>query len=230
MTESREGVGVSDPSDVDQAAADEAFDEEVAEGPSRMMARLGAQIRRRRRALGLSMNDLAGQTSLSISFISMVEQGKSDISLGRLTRIMEVLNLLWIDVMEDEPARSPVITRSPVVSNPLGDGTVRLQALAPALRGFPMHNRMSYEPGAVLEAGDHLYPFGETFCLVLEGEVLFDFHEGGLVLLAAGDSVSYSNAEFKQARNPGRTLATVYVETIGSSTTVEDEYRDEIWL
>jgi transcriptional regulator with XRE-family HTH domain len=200
-------------------------------GLSDMLLRLGSDVRRRRRSLGLSLSDLAERTGLSISFISMVEQGKSDISIGRLTRIMEALQMVWIDMLGEVQSLKPIVRRADEELRPIAEGSVFVQILASGLRGIPVHSRLIFEPGASLQFSDLKVPVGETFCLVMAGEVLFDFGESNLALLSEGDSIAYENASFRQARNPGRTQAVMYQEIIaGLGADLRRPDATDVWM
>ena len=55
------------------------------------MPRVGEVIRRLRRKRGFSLRDLAERSGLSQSFLGAVERGQSDISVGRLSQVAQVL-------------------------------------------------------------------------------------------------------------------------------------------
>jgi transcriptional regulator with XRE-family HTH domain len=50
---------------------------------------VGAQLRALRGARRLSLGDVAKGTGISASFLSLVENGRSDITIGRLTRLVD---------------------------------------------------------------------------------------------------------------------------------------------
>jgi DNA-binding Xre family transcriptional regulator len=54
---------------------------------------LALTLRRLRAERGLSQSDLARVTGISSSFLSLVEQGRSDITIGRLLRLAEFYDL-----------------------------------------------------------------------------------------------------------------------------------------
>lgn len=54
---------------------------------------VGAIIRRLRRQRGLSLDDLARLSGVSASFLSAVERGASDISVGRLAKVAHAFGL-----------------------------------------------------------------------------------------------------------------------------------------
>ena len=51
-------------------------------------AGLGSALRAARRRKSLSLSDVAAATGISPSFLSLVENGKSDITIGRLVRLV----------------------------------------------------------------------------------------------------------------------------------------------
>ena len=58
-----------------------------------MASALGAQLRARRRALGLTQQQLADLAGVSVRFLRNVEQGKPRIQLDTLTALLDPLGL-----------------------------------------------------------------------------------------------------------------------------------------
>jgi transcriptional regulator with XRE-family HTH domain len=75
---------------VETAPVDAASAEEVPVAHA-AMPRVGEVIRRLRRQRGFSLRDLAERSGLSQSFLGAVERGQSDISVGRLSQVAQVL-------------------------------------------------------------------------------------------------------------------------------------------
>lgn len=67
---------------------------------NKMNLYIGAQIRRRRKALGISMRELAEKSQLTAGFIGQIEQGRSTPSLATLIRIAETLQTPVSDILE----------------------------------------------------------------------------------------------------------------------------------
>ncbi len=63
-------------------------------------ARLGSAIRAVRTSRGLSVSELARRSELSQSFLSQVEIGNTDISVGRLVRVAEALDVALADLVD----------------------------------------------------------------------------------------------------------------------------------
>ena len=55
------------------------------------MIEVGTRIRALREGMGFSLRDLAERSGLSQSFLGAVERGQSDISVGRLSQVAQVL-------------------------------------------------------------------------------------------------------------------------------------------
>src|SRR4051812_49764989 len=78
----------------------------MASQPDWSAEQLGRTLRELRTARGLRLSDLARDTGLSASFLSQVEQGQSDIAVGRLMRIAHALQVPMTDLV-DLPAAPP---------------------------------------------------------------------------------------------------------------------------
>jgi transcriptional regulator with XRE-family HTH domain len=68
---------------------------------------VGARVRLRRQALGMSQTELAQAIGLTFQQIQKYEQGKNRIGAGRLAKIAEVLRVPVAHFFEDLPAPGP---------------------------------------------------------------------------------------------------------------------------
>ena len=79
------------------------------EGPHRLDLAIGQRIRERRRALGLSQQDLAEGLGVSFQQIQKYERGANRVSFSRLVEIAGVLRCRLDDLAEGlTPDRAPV--------------------------------------------------------------------------------------------------------------------------
>lgn len=72
--------------------------------------RIGAVVRQLREATGLSQEELAEQSGLHRTYISLVERGRRNITVDALSQIAEALNVYpsrLIAEAEKEPGTSP---------------------------------------------------------------------------------------------------------------------------
>src|SRR5688572_18730681 len=73
---------------------------------------LAEGLRALRLSKGLSLKEVALATEISTSFLSLVENGKSDITIGRLVRLVNLYGVTLTDLIPPRPDDSePEITR-----------------------------------------------------------------------------------------------------------------------
>ncbi len=166
---------------------------------------LGATLRRLRTDRGHSLVDVANGTGLSTSFLSLVENGRSDISTGRLYRVAHFLGVGLADLLDMEPPRGPHVVRASerrpvefpgdsVTVFPLSDDRGSL-AMGPTYTVL--------EPGGgapdlpIIEGTEHV-------AFVIAGSLEVGLASGRTFTLDAGDSV-YLTAEDqpRHTRNVG---------------------------
>lgn len=70
-------------------------------GPSEILLRVGAQVRRRRQSLDLSMRELAERAGLSPRFVADVEAGNGNIAVGRLAGIANALDVPLAELVRE---------------------------------------------------------------------------------------------------------------------------------
>ncbi len=75
------------------------------------LAPLGQAVRRARLGSGLTLKDLAARSSLSVRFLSDLERGKGNISIGRLMQVARALGVRLKDLVAvlDAPNRARIV-------------------------------------------------------------------------------------------------------------------------
>jgi transcriptional regulator with XRE-family HTH domain len=183
-------------------AAAEAGREDVSPGAAQ--PELGRALRRIRLERQYSLAEVAQATDISTSFLSIVENGHSDITIGRLMRLLAFYGVHVGDLLP-HPPQQRTVTR-------MGEGLelrspaegVTLYLLAPDTDRTMMPVLVVREPNARI---DNLKPHeGETFVYVLEGSVLFEREGEAPFVLRPGDAAYY-------AGNRPPTITTVGPET-----------------
>lgn len=164
---------------------------------------LGQRLRAARLARRYSLADVADLTGMSRSFLSMVENGKTNISATRLQKLANVFGLSISDLLPDEQSRHLIqIVRR-------GEGA--------ALRGFSegvtanllirdMQRRIQpvllvLGPGRS-HVNEHGHA-GEEFVYVLEGTLEVSVDDAPFESLSAGDAAFYPSALSHRFHNPG---------------------------
>ena len=150
----------------------------------------------------MSVSELARRSDVSQSFLSQVEMGRTDISVGRLVRLARALDVGLSDLIDHRgPASDRVVRADERVEIPTRSNGMRLYLLASSLDSTRINGWGYLEPGAV--AGPiYSSPGSESFLCVLEGAVQIDLSVGRALTLNAGDSASYPAHEFAGMSNP----------------------------
>jgi transcriptional regulator with XRE-family HTH domain len=151
---------------------------------------LGQALRALRKQRGLPLTEVADSTRLSASFLSLVENGKSDITIGRLTRLVEYYGISIADLLPGSPPADPDVVRHDEmrpVHSPAEGIDLYLLAADTARTMMPMF--LQFEPGARLaEYGRHV---GEEWVYVLSGQLELELEGASPRILGPGDSAYY---------------------------------------
>lgn len=179
----------------------------------------GDRLRAVRTARGVSLAQVEAATGISASFLSLVEQGRSDMSIGRLMRLVSYYEVDLAELVADIPAERQVdveVLRSgdrPVFHSPSEGIDMFVFGRGPSWGLSPV--LCVHEPNGSITIDDTAGV--ETFVYVIEGRFRFDFGDAEPVVLEAGDGAVY--------RSPGHYTLTNTAEgpgqILGVGTPVE---------
>jgi transcriptional regulator with XRE-family HTH domain len=151
---------------------------------------LAERLRQARVARNLSLAEVAEATDISTSFLSLVERGRSDITIGRLVRLVHFYDISIVDLIPSEGAKSPELVRIQdrrLLHSPAEGIDVFL--LGPDTQRTMMPMLLEFEPGAHLaEYGQHE---GEEWVYVVEGRLSLEFEDSEPTQLEPGDGAYY---------------------------------------
>jgi transcriptional regulator with XRE-family HTH domain len=165
---------------------------------------LGQQLRALRHARGYSLTEVSEKAGISASFLSFVETGKNDITIGRLVKLVDLYGVSVEELLQRRVGEEPPNRPRELVSSP-AEG-VRIYLLAPNTRRLMMPVITVFEPGArTVEPTVHE---GEEFVYVLEGviAVTLDSEE---TILNPGQSLFFDARKPHEYRNAGQGEARV---------------------
>lgn len=151
---------------------------------------LGRRLRLLRASRGLSLAEVAAATAISPSFLSVVENGQSDITVSRLMRLVNWYEVSIADLIQ-EPDRSAVrvVRDDERRSLELTDEGISIFMLTSDGQHSMMPVLNVYRPGgAMSEFAQH---DGEEFVHVLEGAIELTIRNGEQIVLSPGDSAYY---------------------------------------
>jgi transcriptional regulator with XRE-family HTH domain len=161
----------------------------------------GVEIRAMRRALNMTLGDLADASDLSVSFLSFVERGKKQPSLDALQRISKALGVevgwLFPSSPNDDPVENAYVVRKGfrrrIDYSRLADTAYLGETdflLSPSVDGQLVMSMMQFAPGG--HSGDNaLSHEGEEAGYVLTGQLTLEV-DGHVLILEEGDSFGFS--------------------------------------
>ena len=168
-------------------------------------ADLGANVRRRRLALGQTLDQLADASGVSPTMLSEVERSVKNPTVKLAYQIARALGCALTDLLEDEGAPPPVVVRAADRRSLVDpDSGVERHALSPDMlrrglefvwyvlpAGTSAGEMAANRPGIV----EHATVIAGTLTLLLGGEP----HE-----LGRGDGITYGPQTTVEYRNDGR--------------------------
>jgi transcriptional regulator with XRE-family HTH domain len=157
-------------------------------------AALGAALRRARKARGLSLAQVAAETSVSRSLLSLIETGRSDITIGRLTRLAQLYDIRLADLVPEPRHPDPIVVRADDRRglHYTAEG-IDVEILVPEGPHTMQALLATFEPRAAME--DYIVQLTEQFVHVVEGHVRTQFGDGRELELHAGDSATFVSGE-----------------------------------
>ncbi|MGH2939861.1 MAG: helix-turn-helix domain-containing protein [Solirubrobacterales bacterium] len=187
---------------------------------------LGTRLRALRTERGLSLSQLEAATRISSSFLSLVESGKSDITISRLVRLADFFEVELSDLVEGSR-----VERSPLEVIRDGEGSVLASSSEGIVTRFLGHQRWQlspritdYDAGAMIEiaggeqAVREILHHRELFIYIVSGTFEITVHGQEPVTLSRGDVVLIRDGADRVV-NTGRRAARLLIVgvTLGSS-------------
>lgn len=168
------------------------------------LPQLSTKLRAARQQRNLSLAEVADGTQISASFLSLVENGKSDITIGRLTRLVEFLGISITDLIHaEQPADAHIVRRDERRRLFSAVEDIDVALLTPDTNRLMMPLLLEFEPGAErAEYGTHA-PGTQEFLHVIAGELALEI-DGVTRRLRAGDSAYYDGDRPHLFRNASK--------------------------
>jgi transcriptional regulator with XRE-family HTH domain len=172
---------------------------------------LGPVLRAARRSRGMSLAQVAAATGISRSLLSLIETGRSDVTVGRLSRLATLYGLSVGELLaESDQGEAVVVRRKERQRLHSGAEGVDIYGLAPSHRQMFAFVAV-WEPGGALdEFASHE---GEEVALVIEGRMRVEFEGADAIELERGDTVYYDSSRPHRWSNAGDVLARVVAVT-----------------
>jgi transcriptional regulator with XRE-family HTH domain len=153
-------------------------------------ASIGIKLREHRKALKLSMKEVAKAAGLSIGFISQVERNLTAPSLSSLSSIAKVLNTDISTFLSQPDGKSSFTRNKERAVYALSHRGLQYERLSASFPGSVLNSVIMHEmPGHKLESIKHE---GEEFFYILEGAITV-YIDGEENILEIGDSIHFDS-------------------------------------
>ncbi|SJN26031.1 Transcriptional regulator [Mycetocola reblochoni REB411] len=162
---------------------------------------LGARVRELRGITGLSMRDLAVKAGVSAGYVSQIEKGQANASLGVLRAIADAFGIPWLELFGPAPRHGRLLRHG---DRPrlFSDGGVEHYGITQAPIGNVEVLVSVYQPGEGTGADDYTHGDSQEICLVQRGTLRLTVN-GEQHDLGPGDSIEYRTSSPHAIRNIG---------------------------
>lgn len=165
---------------------------------------VGSNLRKLRKAKGLSLQRLAEASGVSVGMISQVERGLANPSMRLLTALRRALNISMQELFGEDPVAAPETSDPNFVrrraNRPMIDlGTLHKELLTPTDQRHLQIMILRMDPGGESGGKALSYP-AEKGGLVLSGQVVLSV-DGEVATLFAGDSFVFDSVSPHFLRN-----------------------------
>lgn len=162
---------------------------------------LGTRLRELRLVRELRLADVSAATGISVSFLSLVESGKNDVTISRLARLCSFYGIGVADILSPSaPDADGVMRRAtqPSFSSP-AEGMDVAALGSPAGAAFVPY-RVEFAPGAHLT--ERIRTDRDVLLVVTDGAVEVTVDDGEAARLEDGDAIALAPGRLLDYRNP----------------------------
>ena len=173
------------------------------------MDSVGKRIRGLRKKKGLSLQDLASQLNLSVSYLSQLENGRANISVALLKDIAQILEVSSVFFLLEEETKPlvKVLRKNERTEYIRNDEKVTINVLFATENEKLQSSIINIPPGH--NSGKSSCHYGDEFTYIIEGNVEVWLNDTDVYKLAEGDMIYYPAHIPHRWVNIGDTIARV---------------------
>lgn len=186
---------------------------------------LGDRLRARRRALGLTLKEVADGAGLSVGFISQIERGITTPSLSSLANVARVLKVHLSEFLSQPKVTAPMTRHDQRPHYAVGGNSLVYERLSTSFPGNVLRSVIIHEPPGY--RSEPIAHDGEEIFYVLEGGITVEI-EGEINILEAGDSLHFPSTRIHSSWNhtglPATILHTCTMDVFGDDQNAQGEH------
>jgi len=198
------------------------------------MPNIGLRIRELRQQRGQTLEQVAAETGLSVSFISMLERDKVSVSVDNLEKLANYFQVHMVHFFRNENASPVQVTRREDILSSLAltgkaPASVTLLSNRPDARMEPL--LVAIAPGK--EEPHFREHEADVLLYVLEGDALLISETGEEIELHQGDLAYYVNVPHRRVSNLSKKKHVLLVAITSPQTSSLDDLmqaRQNAWV
>jgi transcriptional regulator with XRE-family HTH domain len=168
--------------------------------------RVGERIRATRRSQGLTLQQVAAQSGLSVGFLSQIERNLTGITLSSLVNVAKALQVPLRDLVSQPEQTALVSHQGQRKIYSIEDSSPRYERLSTVFPGSCMHAVKILVP--VGYRSEFVAHAGEELLYMLSGRLEYTVRQQ-MYLLEAGDSLHFDGSHLHRFSNIGDGIAEV---------------------
>ncbi len=149
---------------------------------------LSQSLRKRRKELGLTMQQVADQAHLSVGFISQIERGITTPSLSSLVAVSRVLGLHVSEFLHQPDGKAAQTRHNERPVYAVSENSITYERLSSSFPGSVLRSVIIHEPPG--HRGEPIAHEGEEMLFILQGAVTVEV-DGQRTVLQKGDSIHF---------------------------------------
>lgn len=181
---------------------------------------LGQRVAALREIRGMSLRSLSHEAGVSSSFLSQLENGRTNASVASLRKIAAALGVSPAQLLDDKLAHTRGVLRARDRPTLPLEGAEKFVVALPPLRNLEVYAG-HFEPGGSTGADAYSHGRAQEILIVTEGEIVLELAEERYVL-QVDDSVEFHSSVPHRVAN--ESAADARVIWINSPPTPEEEY------
>ncbi|MEX0954967.1 MAG: cupin domain-containing protein [Rhizobiaceae bacterium] len=183
---------------------------------------LGKRLRERRRALSLTLKEVADGSGLSVGFISQIERGIAAPSLSSLVSVARVLGTEVGEFLSQPEGDLPITRHDQRPVYAVSPHSLTYERVSSTFPGNVLRSVIIHEPPG--HRSEPISHEGEEMFYVLEGTVTVEV-DGELTVLEAGDTLHFPSTKTHSSWNHSDRPATIL--WIGTMDVFGDDPNEE---
>ncbi len=168
---------------------------------------LGIRVAEFRQLRGLSLRQLAASAGVSISFLSQLENGRTNASIATLRKLATALGITPVHLLESRSTHTAGVLKASDRPTIELDGATKYVLSTPPVRSLEVYAG-HFSPGSSTGPEAYIHGDAQEMFIVIRGRVVLQLGDNEYTL-SEGDSIEYRSSVPHRVYNPFKQKAEV---------------------